>query len=334
MNSHNTHKTIVGALGVIITGLIFALIFYGGLNWLRPSAAQPDKEEPTEGKSESIPSGKESVPDKPSAKPEPDGPLGHPAGDKNPAKAGPKESKDVLTLDQKEKVYLKEKKMEIEAIIANPNMPLELFGCTEGGKDYESLVVLKCQPHNIQMVLILFGLKEGKGPEKFGDATKPTGDPVLVFLEWKDDKDKTLSYRGEDLIIDMRTKKPWPRVGWSFTGSRFEADIDFDTGKPTGRQIFLADATKTVIATYHDPAAILDNPTASGGVGNIYFPNKELLPKAGTPCKVIIRVPDDKEKEELKKVNEEVAKWEKEEQEKWEKEQKEREKQEKEPEKK
>lgn len=220
------------------------------------------------------------------------------------------EKKDILTLDQGEIVYLKEKKIEIPSIIANPNMPLELFACAEGGKDYESLVVLKCKPQNIQLALILFGLKEGKGPKSFGDATKPTGDLVLIYIEWQDKDKNTHSYQAEDLIIDIRTNEPWPRVGWSFTGSSFEDEIDFDTGKPTGRKIYMANATKTIIATYHDPSAILDNPTESGGVGNIYLPNKKLLPESGTPAKLIIRVPDDKELKELKKTNEKVVKWE------------------------
>jgi hypothetical protein len=215
--------------------------------------------------------------------------------------------------------------MEIPAIIANSNMPLELFGCAEGGKDYESLVILKCKPQNIHMALILFGVKEGKGAKEFGESTKPTGDLVLVFLEWQGKDKKTVSYRAEDLIIDNRTNLPWPRTGWSFIGSTFEDEIDFDTGKPTGRKIYMANATKTIIATYHDPSAILDNPTESGGVGNIYLPNKALLPESGTPAKVIIRVPDEKELKEMKKVNEEVAKWETEWKKKMEEEQKKKE---------
>lgn len=242
--------------------------------------------------------------------------------DKSPKSGGKNlEEKDVITLDYGEKVYLKEKKIEISGVISNAHMPLELLACAEGGKDYESLVVLKCKPQNIHMALILFGLKEGKGPQYFGDPTKPTGDLVLVFIEWQQDG-KTFSYRAEDLIIDLRYNQSMPRTGWSFTGSRFEDEIDFDTGKPTGRKIYLANATKTIIATYHDPAAILDNPSESGGVGNIFVPNKKLLPEVATEVKVIIRAPNEEELKELKKINEEAEKKEKEWQEKIKKEQK------------
>lgn len=210
-----------------------------------------------------------------------------------------------------EKVYLKEKKIELEGYIAASNMPLELFVCAEGGKDYESVAVVKCRPQNIQLALILFGLREGKSPEYFGDPGRLDGDFILIFIEWEKDG-KKVSYRAEDLIIDIRTKKTMPRAGWVFTGSKFVDEIDYDTQKPTGNKIYLANATKTIIATYHDPAAIIDNPTESGGLGNVYLPNKDIIPERGTKIKVTIRLPTQEESAELERINEEVAKWEKE----------------------
>ncbi|MCK4908803.1 MAG: hypothetical protein KAS70_02790 [Planctomycetes bacterium] len=224
--------------------------------------------------------------------------------------------KNVITLDQGEKVYLKEKRIEISGMITNPTWPLELLACAEGGKDYESLVVMECKPQNIHLALVMFGLKEGVGPTYFGDPVKPTGDLVLVFLEWEKDG-QTISARTEDLILDARTKETVDRVGWSFTGSDFVDELDPDTGKPTGRKIYLANSTKTIIATYHDPSAILDNPTRGGGIGNIYYPHKDKLPPKGTPVKIVIRVPTAKELKELKKINAEVDKREQAELKRW-----------------
>ncbi|MDI6733760.1 MAG: YdjY domain-containing protein [Planctomycetota bacterium] len=219
----------------------------------------------------------------------------------------------VITLSHGEKVYYKAgkvEKIEIEGVIANPTMPLEFVACTDGGKDYESLVILKCKPWNIHLSLILAGLKEGKGPQSFGDPTRPTGDLVLVFISWEkeDGKDKRpITYRVEDLIIDAQTKQPLERVGWSFTGSMFVDDIDYDTGKPTGRKIYLAEAYKNIIASWHDPAAILNIPTRGG----LYLPNAELLPPRGTKITLCLRPPDKMELEELKKINAQVAEREK-----------------------
>ena len=222
----------------------------------------------------------------------------------------------VITMSQGEKVYYKSgivEKIEIEGAIANPTMPLEFVACADGGKAYESLVVLKCKPWNVQLALILAGLKEGGGPKSFGDATKPTGDLVLVYISWEKsastaggDK-KTVSYRVEELLIDSGTKKPLDLVGWSFSGSMFVDEMDYDTGKPTGKKIYLADIEKNIIASWHDPAAILNIPTQ----GNLYLPYKELLPAAGTKIIMTIRPPNPKELEELKKVNTAVAEREK-----------------------
>lgn len=244
-----------------------------------------------------------------------------PAPDPPPVRVGEagksSEAEGVELLEQGGQVYLKEKKIEIPGIIAHSDMPLELLACATGGKDYESLLVLKCSSHDISKIhlaLILFGLeedKEGEGPQFFGDPTKPTGDPVLVFVEWEE-KDRTVCYRAEDLIIDLRTGKPMPRCGWAFTGSRVDDEIDFETGKPTGRKRYLANVTRTIIATYHDPSAILDNPTESGGMPHIYEPNWELLPKQVTEVKVTIRPPNKPELKEVKKIKEETSKWEKE----------------------
>lgn len=247
-------------------------------------------------------------PDQPSAKP-----LSTTPKETTPEKSPP------MVGELGEKIYLKEKKIELAGYIASSNMPLELFICAEGGKDYESVAVVRCRPQNIQLALILFGLKEGKGPEYFGDPTRPTGDLVLVFIEWQKDG-KTVTYRAEDLVIDTRTNKTMPRAGWVFTGSKFVDEIDYDTRKPTGNKLYLANATKTIIATYHDPAAIIDNPTESGGMGSIYLPNKDIMPERGTKIKVIIRSPNEPELAELKKINEEVAQWEKEQREKRERE--------------
>jgi hypothetical protein len=194
------------------------------------------------------------------------------------------------------------KKIEIEGSIANPTMPLEFVACADGGKAYESLVVLKCKPWNIQLALILAGLKEGSGPKSFGDITRPTGDLALVFIAWERDG-QLISYRVEDLLIDSTTNKTLDLVGWSFSGSMFVDEIDCDTGKITGNKIYLADIEKNIIAAWHDPAAILNIPTQ----GNLYLPHKEILPPAGTKIIMTIRPPTPEELVELKRVNVQVA---------------------------
>jgi len=207
----------------------------------------------------------------------------------------------VITLSPTERIFYKNgkvDKMEIDGILSNPTMPLEFIACADGGKDYESLVILKCMPWNLHLALILAGLKEGKGPQFFGDPAVPTGDLVLVYVSWEKDN-KPVTYRIEELISNGQTQKSLDLVGWSFSGSQFTDDIDYDTGKPSGRKIYMANVYKNIIATWHDPNAILNIPTQGG----LFVPNKEILPAQGTKIIMTIRPPDAKETEQLKKAN-------------------------------
>jgi len=63
---------------------------------------------------------------------------------------------------------------------------------------------------------------------------------------------------------------------WVFTGSRIL------------KQGFQADLEKSLVAVWHDPAAILDNPLPGGG-NNAYLVNPKRAPKRGTHVDFILR---------------------------------------------
>lgn len=212
---------------------------------------------------------------------------------------GEEKSKGVV-IDQGVTLFLEEKRVEVEARVCVRRGLLELFACAEGGKDHESAVVLYAKPQSLHLALVLLGLRDkremgGGGPQQIGDPTAPKGDRVLVFLEWVDKDGKTHRHRAEELIKDQRTEKTMPLVGWTFSGSEFVEEVDPDTKKPTGRQIYCANRERSVITTFHDPTAILDNPLTTGGDDSIYYSNEEVLPESGTRAKLIVRVPTEEE---------------------------------------
>ncbi|MBI3096879.1 MAG: hypothetical protein HYY93_01335 [Planctomycetes bacterium] len=166
---------------------------------------------------------------------------------------------------------------------------IEVFACTEGGKDHESIVVVAYPPQELQLALILLGLKEGtEGPRGLGDPTKPTGDRAVCEIEWTRDG-KVERHWAEDCVRNGRERAAMPRVGWVYTGSEFHNEIDPDTGKPTGRTVYAANRQKTLIATLHDPTALLDNPLYDGGDDGVYFAEERVLPTPGTPVRILIR---------------------------------------------
>lgn len=216
-----------------------------------------------------------------------------------------------IALDQGVMLYQQEKRVEVDARVCIRKGLLELFACAEGGKDHESAVVLLCKPQSLHLALVLLGLKDkrecgGGGPQQVGDATTPKGDRVLVFLEWTDTEGKVERRRAEELIRDQRTGGTMPLVGWAFSGSEFVEELDPDTKKPTGRQIYCANRERSVITTFHDPTAILDNPLMTGGDDTIYYANEEVLPESGTHAKLIVQVPTEEDVKQMKELEKEA----------------------------
>lgn len=185
---------------------------------------------------------------------------------------------------------------------------IELFICAEGGKDYESAVVSSCDVQQLDIAMVLSGMKKGKLRQKQDEASKDEGSRVLVFVQWKE-KDGTLrTCRAEDLVHDVVNKRTMPRVGWTYVGA-WEEDIDPITSKPTGSKYLRAVRSRTLLATFHDPGALLDNPIIKeGGDDTAYHANAKALPPSGTEIKIIFRLPSEEEMKELEKIEKALSK--------------------------
>ena len=82
--------------------------------------------------------------------------------------------------------------------------------------------------------------------------------------------------RAESLIVAMPKATVMPDHVWVFTGSRIL------------KQGFEGDIAKSLVAIWHDPAALLDNPLASGA-NNFWAVNTKKVPKRGTPIEFVIK---------------------------------------------
>lgn len=153
---------------------------------------------------------------------------------------------------------------------------VEYLAVTPRGKLHESVLALDVQPIHLQIGLILLDLNFGGNIRYQGDPQTPKGDPVEIFVEWNENG-VTKKVRGEELIYNKATDSALPKSHWVFTGS---AVINGQ---------FMADREGSLIATYHDPWTIIDNPQPSGSDDTILFANKKLLPAPNTPVTVFIR---------------------------------------------
>ena len=181
------------------------------------------------------------------------------------------------------RLYLDQKRIEMDGRFVLAEGPIELFACAAGGKEYESILSLDVNPEILHFCLVLMGLKPGeRGPKFQGDPDQvPTGSPVTIRVKWMDgDAERVCG--AEDLCwnaIDQRSMEPTP---WVFAGSRKERDTE------TGKVIYWANVEKTIIAVYRDPFAVLDLPLPLGANDEAYVVNTNVVPAQGTRCTVIL----------------------------------------------
>lgn len=176
------------------------------------------------------------------------------------------------------KVVVDQKKREVrlEGVVNMQQGLVEYLAVADRGKLHESVLLLDAEPIHLQLGLILLGLKYGRNLKFQGDTDVPLGDHVDIFVEWMD-KGKKKQVRAEDLIFNQQTGKSMRHTSWVFSGS-----VEME-------ETFVAGVERSIIATYHDPASIIDNPLPEGEDDTILYSNEKLLPTAGTEVTVFIR---------------------------------------------
>ena len=170
--------------------------------------------------------------------------------------------------------------MEGETCV-DANEALEWAVVMRGGRDYESVVMVDAAPSLVHFALVALGFEEGGGVERQGDPNTPTGDKLVVHVEWEQDG-STITRRLEDLVWNDETEKPMCHTPFVFTGSMTIFD------KQTGKSKYIADEEKIVVALYRDPSAVLNNPMETGADDIFYVVHKKAVPPKGTKVKVTL----------------------------------------------
>lgn len=152
---------------------------------------------------------------------------------------------------------------------------VELLACGPKGKLHESVLVIDVNPYHVQLGLLLLGLQPGGNLDFQGDPKTPTGDLVKVTVRWEYDGVEQ-ELRGEEFVRDSKAKQAMAKTHWVFTGS---AVMD---------GIFMAGIEQSLIATYNDPSAIINNPLPSGADDTVYYANPLTVPPVGTAVTLVI----------------------------------------------
>jgi hypothetical protein len=169
--------------------------------------------------------------------------------------------------------------------------PIEVIACwahPKGKKAHETVVTIEAMPSAVHKALLSLGLKPG-APLMGESKDPPQGPEVNLYLEiaGPDGLPKKVSI--DRTLIDSRNKKYFPKsVKWRFTGSVMSKPDPNKSGTVYG-----ADLTGTLIAIF----PVTNQTVFQTSLTMKYEPllkletNTELLPKEGTPVKLVIEVP-------------------------------------------
>lgn len=152
---------------------------------------------------------------------------------------------------------------------------IEYLAVAPGGKLHESLLQLDVRPLHLKLALLMLNLEPTNILKYQGDSATPQGDKVRLEVRWRNARGEQISVRAEDLIAESGSPALSQRHSWSFTGSRILKDVGFE-----------ADAEKSLIAVWHDPAAIIDNPARDGAANQHCVGAK--CPHRNTPVELVI----------------------------------------------
>lgn len=157
---------------------------------------------------------------------------------------------------------------------------LELFVCAAGMRQHESVVHVKARPLNIQLALLLLGLKSGNSVSwtADGEFLPAAGPEVRVFVEYAGADGKQRRVEAHEWMNDAFDQPAKPQR-WVFAGSAMVEDQ------------FMADLEGTVVCTSNFSSAILDLPFESTAMNDqlVFKARKEAIPEPGTRVRVILQ---------------------------------------------
>lgn len=171
--------------------------------------------------------------------------------------------------------------------------PIEVIACypfPRGQKAHETVVTIEAKPSDIHKALTDLGLKAGT-PAVGESKDPPKGPEVKIFLEFPGADGEVKRVAIEKTLIDPKTNKNLPPLKWRFTGSAMKQP---DPNKDD--KVYGADLSGTLISIFPvtNETVFQTNLTMKEEKYVKLETDKKVLPKEGTPVKLVIEVPQGK----------------------------------------
>jgi hypothetical protein len=201
-------------------------------------------------------------------------------GQQGPAGIKVDKAKRTVTIDAK----IAPRKLEY---LKGEVYPIEVIACwphPKGKKAHETVVTIDVMPSAIHKALEEIGLKPGK--PVMGESEKPPQGPeVKVYIEVPDVGGETRRIPMERALVDMKTGKQAKKLEFRFTGSAVKQADPTKPEKSYGADI---SGTLGVIFPVSDDTVLQTHLTMKEEKYLKLETNTKLLPKEGTPVKLIL----------------------------------------------
>ncbi|MEM8944076.1 MAG: YdjY domain-containing protein [Planctomycetota bacterium] len=176
----------------------------------------------------------------------------------------------------------REKQVFVDGYVSLDEGLLEMFACTMGTKEHESVIAVYSSAKMVHTALLAVGAIPGHPVRWDPTYQPPAGMEIDIEIRWLDDRGKWKSTAAQQWLRDVDTKQVLQHP-WVFAGSGFWTDEE------TGKQYYLAEEG-SLICVSNFSSATLDIPVESSQAneGLLFEANKDTVPAIGTPVRLVL----------------------------------------------
>ena len=203
-------------------------------------------------------------------------------------------SGEKLAIDEKAKTVTAAGAAAKQAVYDVLKGAIEYAVVAKGGKEYETLFTLEATPDELCQALLKIGLQPG---EPAREGSPPRGQPVHILVECEADG-QPVRRALDEFVLYLKTGRPVATGPWTFTGSAKAYD------PTTNKDVIQAALSKSIVGLHWmDTSPLLQNPRPEAKEENLYKANAALMPKPGTPVRLIFEAVAAKPVEGAKRVH-------------------------------
>lgn len=192
---------------------------------------------------------------------------------------------DAKKLPDPDKVWVDRKNhlVYVDGYISLREGFLEMFACTAGTKEHESVVAVESRAATVHAGLLAVGAVDGDPVQHRPTFKPPTGTEIEVEIRWLDEKGEWQKARAQDWVRHARTKKTMEQP-WVFAGSIIHKDEE------SGEEYYMAEGGE-LICVSNFATATLDIPIESTDSDDAlsFEANTEKIPPLGMPVRIVLK---------------------------------------------